>query len=92
MKLPVLVNEQHYDASEVCHPKVPFLIAIVLRIAMSDTLFDLSQYQSQANISESARANASKINKTKWTKNFVCALNTKIRFFVNLIFLPVDER
>lgn len=32
------------------------------------------------------RANASRINKTKWTKNLVCVLNAKIRFFVNLIF------
>ncbi len=40
--------------SEVCHPKVPFLIAIVLITPMSDTLFDLSQYQSQANMSYSA--------------------------------------
>ncbi len=40
--------------SEVCHPKVPFLIAIVLITPMSDTLFDLSQYQSQSNMSYSA--------------------------------------
>ncbi len=49
MNLPVLVNQQHSDTSEACH----LLIAIVLITPMSDTLFDLSQYQSQANMSES---------------------------------------
>ena len=49
MKFPVLVNQQHSDAIEVCH----LLIAIILKTPMSDTLFDLSQYQSHAHINYS---------------------------------------
>jgi len=39
-----------------------------------------------------ARANASKINKTKWTKSLVHASNARISFSVNLIFSSVDGR
>ena len=39
-----------------------------------------------------ARANASKINKTKWTKSLAHASNARISFSVNLIFSSVDGR
>ncbi len=50
---------------------------------------------SASNINErrlEVRANASKIHKTKWTKNETCVSDAKIRFIANLIFLSVDER
>jgi len=41
---------------------------------------------------EISRANASKINKTKWTKSLVHALSARISFSVNLIVSSVDGR
>ena len=81
-----------------CIPSVPDVLWRIERGAVrtvtwsEDNTFSGLGYWGPGDIVGHPRANASKINKTKWTKSLVHASHARISFSVNLIFSSVDGR